>query len=705
MCMGGDAINRVSTTITSHQSRKSPQISLASSPAPFITQMKQSLLLSLCLCFAYSTATYSQSKIDSLKYSLSIARDDTSKINRLNLLAQALFDADDSTAFSYAAQAQTLADKSDYLPGRIESRLITGRLHLAYHHGTQAKQFFEDALELCSQSDNISFRARAHDGLARTYYHELSNPSIALYHNLEALKLFEQTGNQLMIGKCYQLSGDVYDDKKELPEALQSFRKSLAIMESIRDTNMMAMIHTNIADVTMQQKQYDLALFHSDHALDLYVRHGLKSPSWGKAWAYSYLGAICFQLGEAAFTAGDLTLAQQQYEEALCYYQERLRLELEVRSGSVDSYVALAVWYLTMFNHGLDFDHSDHVAIAKHYVDLALPNAVDRHLVMNISSSYELRSYIDSIEGHYFDAFNHFKLSRVYQDSVWNTESNSKTARLQLQYEFDKANLIAANEHEKQQRHQRNILDSILAVLGGSLVFASVILRQHGRLRKARQRSDELLLNILPAETAEELKAKGSAASRLYDDTTVLFTDFVRFTEISEQLSATELVAEIDVCFKAFDEIIQRHNIEKIKTIGDSYMAASGLPLPNPRHAQLAVQAAIDLRDFVTGHVISRLAQGKPAFEIRIGLHTGPVVAGIVGIKKFQYDLWGDTVNTASRMESTSEPGRIHISKTTYERLKDDPAFTFTARGKVEVKGKGEMETWFVERGEHMRSK
>ena len=212
---------------------------------------------------------------------------------------------------------------------------------------------------------------------------------------------------------------------------------------------------------------------------------------------------------------------------------------------------------------------------------------------------------------------------------------------------------------------------------------------------KQRERSDELLLNILPAEVAEELKTKGSAAAKHFDEVTVMFTDFKGFTQLSEKLSPSELVAEIDFWFKAFDEIITKHNIEKIKTIGDSYMCAGGLPVPNKTNAKEVVQAAIEIQAFIQNHTAQRKVIGKEPFEMRIGIHTGPVVAGIVGLKKFAYDIWGDTVNIAARMEESGQVGKINISGSTYALIKED--FNCFYRGKVQAKNKGEVDMYFVE--------
>ena len=203
------------------------------------------------------------------------------------------------------------------------------------------------------------------------------------------------------------------------------------------------------------------------------------------------------------------------------------------------------------------------------------------------------------------------------------------------------------------------------------------------------------MLNILPAETAEELKATGTAAARDFDEVTVLFTDFKDFTQASEKMTAHELVNEIHYYFSEFDKIISKHNIEKIKTIGDSYMAAGGLPTPNKTNAVDAVTAALEIQSFMHQIKQQKQNENKIFFDIRIGVNTGPVIAGIVGIKKFAYDIWGDTVNIASRMESSGEEGKVNISGATYELVKEK--FNCTYRGKVLAKHKGEIDMYFVE--------
>ena len=249
---------------------------------------------------------------------------------------------------------------------------------------------------------------------------------------------------------------------------------------------------------------------------------------------------------------------------------------------------------------------------------------------------------------------------------------------------------------------------SMLGTGGSSLLFL-LILFSYFKQRKNNQllseknvqiqteqdRSEGLLLNILPAQVAEELKQFGAAQAHKYEGVSVLFTDFKNFSHIAGLLSAEELVAELDYCFKAFDNIIHKYGLEKIKTIGDAYMCAGGLPMPNQNNPKLAVQAAIEIQDFLENWNKQKAQEQQPHFEARVGIHTGPIVAGVVGSKKFAYDIWGDTVNIAARMESKGETGKVNISGTTYELIKDD--FECTYRGMIQAKNKGEIAMYFVE--------
>lgn len=213
-------------------------------------------------------------------------------------------------------------------------------------------------------------------------------------------------------------------------------------------------------------------------------------------------------------------------------------------------------------------------------------------------------------------------------------------------------------------------------------------------IENEREKSDKLLRNTLPDSIADELKNSGRVAPQLHENATVLFTDLVGFTQIAEQMSPAELIRELDNCFSYFDQVAKRYKLEKLKTIGDSYMCAGGIPSANHTHALDCVLAALEIRAFMQQLKEIKTAQGLPYWELRIGIHTGPLVAGVIGETKFAYDVWGDTVNTASRMESASTAGEINISATAYEQVKY--FFDCEFRGRLDAKNKGEMEMYFV---------
>lgn len=213
---------------------------------------------------------------------------------------------------------------------------------------------------------------------------------------------------------------------------------------------------------------------------------------------------------------------------------------------------------------------------------------------------------------------------------------------------------------------------------------------------RARADSDRLLSRILPAAVAHELKTRGQVEPLFFDSVTVVFTDFVGFTQASEQMLPDELVSELDGCFSQFDEVAVRNGLEKLKTIGDAYMCAGGLPEIRSTHAIDACLAALEFRSFMLQTEEIKKAVGAEFWQIRIGIHSGPVTAGVIGTNKFAYDIWGDTVNTASRMESASEPGKVNISGDTYALVRD--FFDCEYRGRVKAKGKGEVEMHFLKR-------
>lgn len=224
----------------------------------------------------------------------------------------------------------------------------------------------------------------------------------------------------------------------------------------------------------------------------------------------------------------------------------------------------------------------------------------------------------------------------------------------------------------------------------------SEVMAQKSEIEKEQQKSEELLLNILPLRIAQELKENGVATPHLYENVSVLFTDFVGFTKTAEKLSPEEVIYYLDQCFLGFDEICEKYRLEKIKTVGDAYMAACGVPVPHERHAVNTVHAGMEITVFMEKFNQTLEAASGVRWPVRVGIHSGPVVAGVIGKRKFAFDIWGDTVNIAARMEQSGEAGRVNISGATYEIVKY--YFECTPRGKVYAKNKGDVDMYFVDR-------
>ncbi|MEW6127562.1 MAG: adenylate/guanylate cyclase domain-containing protein [Acidobacteriota bacterium] len=242
--------------------------------------------------------------------------------------------------------------------------------------------------------------------------------------------------------------------------------------------------------------------------------------------------------------------------------------------------------------------------------------------------------------------------------------------------------------------NEARVTDIAINLLFVQIFTGILVLVLTKNLNQERRKSDKLLLNILPASIADELKARDAVEPKHYESVTIMFTDFVGFTQIAEQLSPQELIRELDDCFREFDRIANKHGLEKIKTIGDAYMAVGGIPMINHTHAMDCLDAALEILALMQSLKAQKQKANKPFWQIRIGIHSGSLVAGVIGHDKFAYDVWGDTVNTASRLESSGVAGRINISGATYEQIKE--AFECEYRGKIAAKNKGEIDMYFV---------
>lgn len=441
----------------------------------------------------------------------------------------------------------------------------------------------------------------------------------------------------------------------------------------------------------------------------------LRLKNWTKAIEMAQRALTTFKLDYATAAEGELN-----YHRKLMCYQAVAYARLQNRDSAL-FYINHPIMYQNFAT-----DRNVFIPSIKKYLDI--DELLERINVLSILNEHkqagdlaydavyspyqlknqEFREFVQSYfarvflsAGMFKEAADGYKLAAQLADSTSKEKIKLLTEKEVTHNLIELANINEINQ-TKEEIAQKTIDRQILVrniFMGGCtllLIFSVVFFVQRNKIKKGKKMSDELLLNILPSTIAEELKSKGNAESKLIDEVTVLFTDFKGFTQLSEQFTPQELVAEINECFSAFDQIMTKHNVEKIKTIGDSYMAAGGLPTSNKTHAQDVIHAALEIQQFMAGYKKAREEAGKLFFEIRIGIHSGPVVAGIVGIRKFAYDIWGDTVNTASRMESSGEVGKVNVSESTYNLTQD--VFSFTYRGKIEAKGKGEISMYFAER-------
>lgn len=320
-------------------------------------------------------------------------------------------------------------------------------------------------------------------------------------------------------------------------------------------------------------------------------------------------------------------------------------------------------------------------------------------------SASELLDSLYSQMGDYKNAYICSLQNNKLANNIYEWSKKEQLFRTQIEHDAQQHEMAVALAKEKSEKEikLKKTERNMMAIGIGFLVILSFAIYRNYRNQKrsnkmldaAKKQSDDLLLNILPYETAEELKLTGTAKAKRFDEVTVMFTDFKGFTQLSEKMGAEDLVKLVDFYFSEFDKIIARHNIEKIKIIGDSYMCAGGLPITNKTHAYDVVSAALEMQEFMTVQKNERCFHGEIFFELRIGINTGHVVAGIVGLKKFAYDIWGDSVNIASRMESGGETGKVNVSGFTFELIKHQ--FHCTHRGKIEAKNKGMIDMYFVD--------
>ncbi len=488
--------------------------------------------------------------------------------------------------------------------------------------------------------------------------------------------------------------GDVYSISGAHKNSIEYYSKSVDIYRQLNDSISLngsinfAMLLFNIGDEYLKQDSLKVAMPYFKESISIFERSGYSS---GVAYNLGNIGMLYAKQGDDANALLNIDKAIAILEESQDYYaiSEYLTYMSDIYQKRGDTYKALVYGKRSLL-------------LAKKY-----------GLKDQISESNLLLSKLFEKKGDKITAYKYYKDHIVYRDSVQNIATVQQMADLRTKNEVSQKqtelnlkqtelNLkdTALNLSNQQKENQRIVMiaTAIALFLIGLLAIGlfrrnKFIQRTKKIIEEEKNRSDSLLLNILPEETAQELKESGKVQAKKFDSVTVLFSDFKGFTSYSENLSPEALVETIGFYFSKFDAIIEKYGLEKIKTIGDAYMCAGGLPFPSEDHAVKMVKAAMEIAEFVAETKNDTTAVDLN-FDIRIGINTGPVVAGVVGAKKFAYDIWGDTVNIASRMESNSEVGKINISENTYEIIKDQ--FNCEYRGEIEAKNKGMMKMYFV---------
>lgn len=477
-------------------------------------------------------------------------------------------------------------------------------------------------------------------------------------------------------------------------DALGFAREALAIAQKIQNKDAVVNAYSNIGLVLMNQEKYEQAPEYLDKAIELKKQLVAKNKSYNLSIAkdYRYLG-ICEE-------------KQERYEEALIYYQQGASLALVASNPEeiANAYNALGEAQLKLENY-----QDAHKAFMR-----ALPMArraemrqFSLSIEKNITASLTLLKKYTELQQYEATIDTFRQQINSIQDSLAQEQDTRKVLvnekqLLQMAQAEQQAKIQVQEAALKQKEAEgRNVL---LGGIGGGLILTVVAIgfsirarerkRDNIRLEKEKDRSDSLLRNIMPAKIADELKEKGKVEPVEHEEVSILFSDFKGFTSIAAVMEPEKLVSKLGHLFGLFDEIMEKYHMEKIKTIGDAYMAVAGLTEPTPHHPLNAVRAAQEMLGVLSDWNRKQTEGGEPTWELRIGIHSGPVIAGIIGEKKFAYDIWGDAVNLASRMESYGEAGKVNLSAATHERTR--LWCSFEPKRTVSVKNKGEVDMYFL---------
>lgn len=665
-----------------------------------------------------------QARVDSLLAQLPDAKGDTNEVNLLQTLSSEFRSSDPDKGIAYGNKGLKLAKKLAWKRGQANSynsiatnygkksdinkaleyyqkslkinKKIGSKEGMAGNYGNigniyirqsdypKAIEYLQKSLKMDEASDNMGGVALSLGNISYIYLRQSNYPK-ALEYQQRALKINEEIGNSKGIALNLNGIGVIYNNLSNYPKALEYQQKALKINEEMGNKYSIAINLGNIGNLYLKQLNYQKAIEYHQKALNINEEIGNKD-------------GIALNLGNI----GVLYAAQLNFTESIEYQQKSLKIneELGDKTSVAYNYMNIGELYLKLSqdtvlskvrNESLYVSLSKEINLNRsieYYLDskqlFEEMNALNElsMIYYNLHEAYYQKGmYKQSVEAH--------RKYKELQDSIFSQENSDKIANLEKsreddlkQKEIEKQN-IRITEQEKREK-------LILYFSIGIVLLMTVVMIVIYRLLK---RSDKLLYNVLPVSIAKRLKNKEHPISDYFEQASIVFIDIVNFTEMARDADPRRVVEALNRIFTKYDTIAKKYGLEKIKTIGDSYMAAAGIPEVQKDNTHRAAQMALEVKAMMAEY---HTVDGTK-IEVRIGLDCGPVVAGVIGENKFIYDMWSDAVNTASRMESSSIAGQVHVSERFKDAVTEYEKFDYVERGEIEIKGKGKMKTYFIE--------
>ena len=622
--------------------------------------------------------------------------------------------------------AEYVAHKPVDSLNRKEILYLSGELALSENDPAQAAVFFSKALPFNQGELNKKTFAVMTCNLALCY-DMLTQYDTAILIYLDALKIYRELNDSIGVSVCNSNMGSIFMLMGSYNKALNCFLNSLEIDLKTPSRGDEAITLSNLGILYKDKGDYRKALDYLLVAEEIFLENNQE-----------------FELSRLNNNIGNIYMRLQMHDSAMFYYTKSLEINQKMNQPfavstnldnmglsfqKVKDYKTALTYHLRALeelnnigiekagfklqnNLGKCYDALGNTQKARESFIKAKGVAEEQHLGSDLAEVYANLATNYRSTSEYKVALEYSDLAAIWKDSTNNLVKSRDFGRMEAEFEYDRKieeitfqKKIVDLENENELRKQKNFRNISLFGLLGAIALGLVLFNRNrvislanATIKKEQERSEELLLNILPKHTAEELKRDGKTTPKTYENVTVMFSDFKGFTTLSELLAPDELVYEIDHCYSNFDDIVDENGLEKIKSVGDAYICVGGLNTQASEasiSATAIVKAAIEIQRFMENLKEQRIKEGRPYFEARIGLHSGPVVAGVVGKRKFAYDIWGDTVNTAARMETSSEAGRVNVSQKTKELVIG--GFEFEYRGKIQAKNKGELDMYFVD--------